>query len=248
MNATADTAKATVTLGTLHFKEANELVREAFTHADTVEARDVFAQRYLACGLKAGKRLEIRGVPGNDLACYMSGGDVEVFGNAQDQVANTMDGGRVVVHGRVGDAAGYGMRGGVILVRDEFGWRVGINMKQYQDKCPAIVVGDSAGDFLGEYMAGGVIVLLGHAGRYTASGMHGGVIYLRHPLDERDVADGLVQEPVDESDLPTLRGLLSAYNEAFAHDEGFVPVDATGEGFYRLRPQAARPYAGLYAH
>lgn len=238
--------KAEVTLGTTHFKEANVAVRAALDMSDTVVLREVFAQRYLGCGMPAGKRLEIHGVPGNDLACYMDGGSIEVFGDAQDQVANTMNGGSIVVHGRVGDAAGYGMRGGSLFVRDGCGWRVGIHMKQYHDARPTVVIGGDAGSFLGEYMAGGVIVLLGRPGRHVACGMHGGVMYLRHPLDEQDVAEGLSQEPVDEADRELIARLLEEYNAHFADDLG-GGVDATGEGFYRLRPATARPYASMYA-
>ena len=246
MMASKEQGKMVVTLGTVHFKEANEAVREALDAADTVELREVFAQRYLGCGMPAGKRLEIHGVPGNDMACYMDGGRIEVFGNAQDQVANTMNDGDIVIHGRVGDAAGYGMRGGRILVRDDCGWRVGIHMKQYQDKCPSIVIGGNAGSFLGEYMAGGVIVLMGHAGPYLATGMHGGVMYLRHELDECDIPEGLVQEPLEDCDRAVIARLLGEYNDAFADELG-RPVDAGGEGFVRLRPASSRPYANLYA-
>ena len=158
-----------------------------------------------------------------------------------------MNDGDIVIHGRVGDAAGYGMRGGRILVRDGCGWRVGIHMKQYGDKAPAIVIGGDAGSFLGEYMAGGVIVLMGTAGPYLATGMHGGVIYLKHVLDERDIPAGLVQEPVDERDCRVLVRLLGEYNEKFAEEIG-GPVDATGEGFFRLRPANSRPYASMYAN
>ena len=153
-----------VELGTKHFQEANAAVRAALAEADTVCIVEAYAQRYLGCTLPADKRLEIHGTPGNDLACYMDGGEVEVFGSAQDQTANTMNAGTVVVHGRVGDAAGYAMRGGELIVRDGCGWRGGINMKQYGGKCPVIVIGGDAGNFLGEYMAGGIIVLIGRAG------------------------------------------------------------------------------------
>ena len=129
-------SKVTVSLGTAHFKEANEKVRAALDDASAVELHDVYAQRYLGCAMPRGKRLEIHGVPGNDMACYMDGGEIEVFGNAQDQIGNTMNDGSVVIHGRVGDAAGYAMRGGRILVRDGCGWRVGIHMKQYEGNAP----------------------------------------------------------------------------------------------------------------
>ena len=236
-----------VTLGTEHFAEANEAVREALAHADTVVVEQAFAQRYLGCAMPAGKRLEIHGVPGNDLACYMDGGSIEVFGNAQDQVGNTMNHGRVVIHGRCGDALGYGMRGGRIFVRDGCGWRAGIHMKQYGERRPVLVIGGDAGNFLGEYLAGGTIVLLGHAGNYLARGMHGGVVYLRHPLDPADVQDGLVQEPADADDKAFLAEVLGEYAEYFA-DELTEPVDATGDGFWRLRPASSRPYASMYAN
>ncbi len=237
---------AEVVLGTEHFTEANEVVREACSQADTVVLRDVFAQRYLGCALPAGKALKIHGVPGNDMACYMNGGSIEVFGNAQDQIGNTMNDGCIVVHGRCGDAAGYGMRGGQIFVREGCGWRVGIHMKQYEGKCPAIVVGGDAGAFLGEYMAGGVVVLLGKAGAHLATGMHGGVIYMLHKLAEEDVPAGLVQEACDEQDRAVLHTLLGRYNDYFA-SELDQPVDDSGEGFYRLRPASSRPYASMYA-
>ena len=235
-----------VTLGTEHFTEANEMVREALAQVDTVEVRDTFAQRYLGCAMPTGKFLKIYGVPGNDMACYMDGGSIEVFGNAQDQIGNTMNDGCIVVHGRCGDAAGYGMRGGKIFIREDCGWRVGIHMKQFEDKCPAIVVGGNAGSFLGEYMAGGIIVLLGKAGNYLATGMHGGVIYMKHELPQCDIPKGLVQEQISEEDKKILTDLLSGYNEHFEQDLG-TKVDTSGEGFYRLKPASSRPYENMYA-
>lgn len=241
------TNSITVTLGTEHFKEANEIVREALANHNTVEIHECFAQRYLGCGLVEGKELKIHGVPGNDMACYMNGGAIEVFGNAQDQIGNTMNDGRIVVHGRCGDAAGYGMRGGKVFVRDGCGWRVGIHMKQFEDKCPIVVIGGDAGSFLGEYMAGGIVVLMGSAGAYLATGMHGGVIYMKNELEERDVPKGLVQEAVDENDCEILSHLLSEYNGYF-EDELGAPVDTSGKEFFRLKPANSRPYASMYAH
>ena len=246
MEERAVNSTVTVTLGTKHFAEANEIVREAFARTDEVEIDRAFAQRYLGCALPAGKRLKIHGVPGNDMACYMDGGIIEVFGNAQDQIGNTMNDGCIVVHGRCGDAAGYGMRGGQIFVRDGCGWRVGIHMKQFQGKCPAIVIGGDAGNFLGEYLAGGIIVLLGEPGAYLATGMHGGTIYLARRLVDGEVPTGLVQDPVDDDDRVILRALLDRYNGCFSKELG-REVDASGDGFFRLRPACSRPYAGMYA-
>jgi glutamate synthase domain-containing protein 3 len=237
----------TLSLGTSHFKEANERVHEALDTYDTLVLENVYAQRYLGCAMPSGKTLLIHGTPGNDMASYMDGGSIEVFGNAQDQVGNTMNDGKIIIHGRCGDAAGYAMRGGRILVRDDCGWRVGIHMKQYEQKCPMVVIGGNAGNFLGEYLAGGIIVLLGHAGEYLATGMHGGVIYLKHRLDEKDVLPGLMQEPVDDIDCKVLVPLLEEYNRCFSGDLG-AAIDASGQDFWKLRPASSRPYAAMYAN
>ena len=197
-------ARAALRLGTEHFREANEKVRTAFAETDALALEDVHAQRYLGCAMPEGKRLEIHGTPGNDLACYMDGGSIEVFGNAQDQVGNTMNGGEVVIHGRCGDA----------------------------------------GSFLGEYQAGGIIVLMGHAGAYLATGMHGGVIYLAHPLAQQDVRAGLVQEPVDADDLAVLAPLLDEYARLFDGERALPSIPP--EAFSRLRPESSRPYGSAY--
>lgn len=241
----ADAARTQVYLGTAHFREANEMVREALHTADVAELTEVYAQRYLGAAMPAGKRLEIHGTPGNDLACYMDGGEIEVFGNGQDQIGNTMNGGAIVIHGRCGDAAGYGMRGGSIFVRDGCGWRVGIHMKQYKDKVPLIVVGGDAGSFLGEYMAGGIIVVMGEVGEYLASGMHGGVIYLKRKPPASVLADGLLVSEADEADQAAIAQLIARYNRYFS-DELPSPLYESGQGFYKVTPASSRPYAAMY--
>lgn len=240
----AKAATASLSLGTAHFKEANEQVRTLLEGNDVVELHDVYAQRYLGCAMPEGKCLLIHGTPGNDMASYMDGGAVEVFGNAQDQIGNTMNAGSIIIHGRCGDAAGYSMRGGDIFIRDDCGWRVGIHMKQYQDKCPVIVIGGNAGSFLGEYMAGGIIVLLGHPGEYMATGMHGGVIYLKRK-NLAAVPEGTVAEALDTDDQAILAHLLMRYDDCFSSDLGSTTA-VTEDEFIKLIPASGRPYASLY--
>lgn len=235
-----------IELGTEHFKDANKKIKAALETFDFIKLNKVTAQRYLGCALPEGKRIEVNGIPGNDMACYMDGGSIEVFGNAQDQVANTMNAGLVVIHGRLGDAAGYAMRGGRMFIRDDAGWRVGIHMKQYKDRCPAIVIGGNAGSFLGEYMAGGTILLLGNAGEYLATGMHGGTIYMRNKPTEAQVAQGIVVTEADDDDHKVISNLLEAYTKYFADELTNFSVSPS-ERFYKLRPATSRPYASLYA-
>lgn len=97
-----------------------------------------------------------------------------------------MSAGRIVIHGSTGDAAGYAMRGGEIFIRDNAGYRAGIHMKAYKQHKPVIVIGGRAGSFLGEYQAGGLILVLGlHTdGRpivhfFPCTGMHGGKMVFR---------------------------------------------------------------------
>ena len=53
------------------------------------------------------------------------------------------------------------MRSGKIFVKGNAGYRVGIHMKEYHEFYPKIIIGGKVGDFLGEYQAGGIIVVLG---------------------------------------------------------------------------------------
>jgi glutamate synthase domain-containing protein 3 len=169
-----------------YFKELNEEINEAIEKDDTIILSGICGQRYIGAGLPKGKKIEIYGIPGNDLGCYMDGTDIEVFASGQDAVGNTMNDGSIVIHGSAGDALGYAMRGGKIFIEKNVGYRCGIHMKEFKEAKPVIVIGGYAGAFLGEYMAGGIVVLLGRnlpedkfaAAGYCATGMHGGVMYL----------------------------------------------------------------------
>ena len=55
------------------------------------------------------------------------------------------------------------------------GYRTALHMKEYEDKRPMVVIGGSSQDFLGEYMAGGIVILLGlgeipHSGNFIGHG------------------------------------------------------------------------------
>lgn len=230
-----------IEVGTTYYRDLNDQIRAGIKGGETdfVLTR-VYGQRYIGDALQAPVHIDITGTPGNDMAAFMDGCTIEVHGNAQDQTGNTMNAGQIVVHGRCGDATGYGMRGGSIFVRDDCGWRNGIHMKEYRDKRPVLVIGGDAGSFLGEYMAGGVILLMGSPGRYLANGMHGGVIYLAHGIDEADVNPQLVQEPLDEHDQAVVQGLLDEYNAHFGTDRMLT------DDYRRLRPKSSRPYGSMY--
>jgi glutamate synthase domain-containing protein 3 len=172
----------------MYYKDLNCLLRAISSNgAEKIEIHNVYGQRYIGTALDAEIQIDVYGIPGNDLGAFMNGPRIVVHGNAQDGCGNTMNEGKIVIHGHSGDITGHSMRGGKIFVRDDVGYRVGIHMKEYQGKKPQLVIGGTAQDFLGEYMAGGVIIVLGLnlcegeccTARFVGTGMHGGVIYER---------------------------------------------------------------------
>lgn len=207
-------------------------------------------QRYIGCGQSSG-RLELHQVPGNALGAYLDGAEVEVFCNVQDATGDTMNDGVITVHGSCGDATGYAMRGGSIYVRDSVGYRCGIHMKEYREKKPTIVIGGGAGSFLGEYQAGGVLLVLGigyedkaPVGNFCGTGMHGGRIYLRTRQLPPDLPSQLeVSEAADE-DMAEIAPLVGQYCQKFQADM----KDLLSSKYYVLRPNTKNPYKQMYVH
>jgi len=237
----------------LHYRLLNARLREAAAAGESqLVLEGINGQRYLADGLAAPVRIDIYGVPGNDLGAFMDGPTLVVHGNAQDAVANTMNGGRIVVWGDAGDVLGYGMRGGTLFVRGRVGYRVGIHMKAFRSQVPVLIAGGTAGDFFGEYLAGGLLVLLGLnrrpgeplVGDYCATGMHGGVIYLRGEVDGSRVARRQVEmEMATEQDLAQLRPHLASFCAEF----GLDLEELVSRPFCKITPASHRPYGGKYA-
>ncbi len=193
--------------------------------------------------------IEVHGTPGNDLGAFMKGPSIIVYGNAQDGCGNTMDDGKIVIHGHAGDIVGYSMRGGSIFIRDDVGYRVGIHMKEYKEKKPIIVVGGTAQDFLGEYMAGGVLVVLGltlgrdaiHDARFVGTGMHGGNMYIRGKV--KNPTKDIKIVGLDTKDIQLLQGLVGEFCDYF----GFNLDEVMAQKFCKIIPLSERPYAKLYA-
>ena len=142
---------------TLDYKAINEALRRS---DDACTIQNCCGQRFLASGMSQ-KDLTIYGIPGNALGAYLNNAAITVYGNGQDAVGDTMNEGQILIHGNIGDAAGYAMRGGKIYVKGNAGYRAGIHMKEYKEKKPLMIIGGYAGSFLGEYQAGGVIIVLG---------------------------------------------------------------------------------------
>jgi glutamate synthase domain-containing protein 3 len=235
-----------------YYSYVNDAVRQAFDEgARTVRLDNINGQRYIGTGLAgADRRIEVHGTPGQALGMFMDGPTIEVFGNAQDGVGNTMNGGRIVVHGSAGDVLGYGMRCGQVYIRGDVGYRVGIHMKAYKDLRPVLVCGGKARDFFGEYMAGGLLVLLGMdsrldgpvVGGHLATGMHGGEIYVRGEVEPWRHGKDVTAFPATDEEMEGLGGVLADYCAAVHMDLDEV----LAVPFARVRPASLRPYSELY--
>lgn len=240
----------------LHYQELNQRVRRAVESGEKEIILDsVNGQRYIGAGLRVQANIIINGVPGNDLASFMDGPHIVVNGNGQDLIGNTMNSGKVVVHGDAGDVIGHSMRGGKIFIKGSVGYRVGIHMKSYQDLFPVIVAGGTARDFLGEYMAGGVLVLLGldkekgplkenMVGNYVGTGMHGGTIYIRGQLEDYQLGKEVGRQKLAEKDWEELEVYLKEFCKEFSLDL----EEILQQEFTKLIPYSHRPYGKIYAY
>jgi len=229
---------------TMDYRALNAAIRDA---GDDVMIDNCCGQRFIGAGLE-GKTITINGTPGNALGAYLDGAVIKVNGNAQDAVGDTMNDGAVIIDGNAGDALGYAMRGGKIFVRGHAGYRTGIHMKEYKEKRPVIVVGGTVGSFLGEYLAGGLIVVLGlgsdtlPVGNFTGTGMHGGSIFIRCDEAPRSLPAQVTAEIAGPDELEEIRPVLREYADSFSMDaEALLSCR-----FYRLRPNAKNPYKKLY--
>jgi glutamate synthase domain-containing protein 3 len=233
----------------VHYTPLNQRIREAIAGGvDSIVLENVLGQRFIADGLRGGVTITIHGVPGGDLGMFMSGPTCIVHGNCDHAPGNTMDAGEIVIHGSAGDAVAHSMRGGRVFVRDDIGYRGAIHMKQYGDKRPALVVGGCPRAFFGEYMAGGLAVVLNLEekqpclGRGIGSGIHGGEIYVRGAVDARLLGVGAMILPFGEEQRKDLAPLI----EEFATRFGCDPVPLLDAEYTRIGPSSARPFAGKY--
>jgi glutamate synthase domain-containing protein 3 len=235
----------------LYYKDLNALLRQAIRiNVERIEVYNVCGQRYLGTDLDTNIQIDVYGTPGNDLGAFMNGPKLVIHGNAQDGCGNTMNDGQIIINGHAGDVTGHSMRGGKIFVRDYVGYRVGIHMKEYQRKIPQIIIGQTAGDFLAEYMAGGIMVILGLnlkegekcKARFVGTGMHGGVIYERGEILEP--VNGTKTLATGKRDFKTIEALVKEYCSHFGAD----PRKVLNAKFMKILPVSKRPYEKLYSH
>ena len=229
----------------LNHQDLNIKIRAA---SENCRVENCLGQRFIAAGM-ADKSIEISGIPGNALGAYLNGAELTVLSNAQDAVGDTMNEGSIVVHGNIGDAAGYAMRGGRIFVKGNAGYRAGIHMKAYREKKPVIVIGGKAGSFLGEYQAGGVIIVLNLidpnsriVGYFPCTGMHGGRMFLRSDCKGIVFPQQVTAREATTDDIAEIRNYLAEFCSKFNYD-----IDKVMSGpFTVVTPDSNNPYRQMY--
>lgn len=229
----------------LDHRAVNEAIRKA--GAECI-LKGCCGQRFIAAGM-SDIRLTIDGTPGNALGAYLNSAQITVNANAQDAVGDTMNEGKILIRGNIGDAAGYAMRGGKIYVQGNAGYRAGIHMKAYKEKIPVMIIGGCAGSFLGEYQAGGIIIVLGlHnngkriVGNFPCTGMHGGKMFLRGACADIRFPEQVTTRRASLEELEEIQGYLSEY----CADFGYSPDEILSAPFTVITPNNNNPYKQMY--
>ena len=114
--------------------------------------------------------------------------------------------------------------GGKIYVKGNAGYRAGIHMKAYKEKIPVMIIGGHTGSFLGEYQAGGIIIVLGIntvgkpiVGNFPCTGMHGGKMFLRGNCKEYLLSRTSTARYATSKDLDEIMEYLSEYCRDFTY-------------------------------
>ncbi|MGD9042100.1 MAG: FAD-dependent oxidoreductase [Desulfobacterales bacterium] len=115
---------------------------------------------------------------------------IEVLGPASDDVGWLNAGAEIVIHGNAGNGCANAMAQGKIFIDGNIGAR-GMTMTKHNPRFepPELWVLGSAGDYFGEFMAGGIAVICGHGpqnpdnilGYRPFVGMVGGKVFFRGP-------------------------------------------------------------------
>ncbi len=138
--------------------------------------------------------LKISGQPGQRVGSMgFPNTFIEILGPASDDTGWLNAGARIVVHGNAGNGTANAMAQGKIYVDGNIGAR-GMTMTKHNPRFapPELWVLGSAGDYFGEFMAGGVAVICGYEAQNPEKilgyrpfvGMVGGQVFFHGPLED----------------------------------------------------------------
>jgi len=177
-------------------------------------------------GLPPGSvRLRLAGAAGQSFGAFLCRGvHLELEGEANDYVGKGLSGGEITIrpyrragyahashqHLILGSTVLYGATAGKLFAAGQAGDRFAVR------NSGAVAVIEGAGNHCCEYMTGGIVVVLGRAGRNFGAGMSNGVAYV---IDESNTFstrlnhDMVDLNEVDAEDLDLLRKLIHEHEE-----------------------------------
>ena len=122
-------------------------------------------------------------------------------------------------------------------------------MKAYKQHKPVIVIGGRAGSLLGEYQAGGLILVLGlHTdGRpmvhfFPCTGMHGGKMVFRGDVSNIRFPDQVSLHSATAEDMAEIRPYVQEYARLFGRDADALLRDP----YTVVTPGSSNPYQQMY--
>jgi glutamate synthase domain-containing protein 2/glutamate synthase domain-containing protein 1/glutamate synthase domain-containing protein 3 len=215
----------------------------------------LIAERHGDAGLPPGAvRLRFTGSAGQSFGAFTCRGmHLELEGEANDYVGKGLSGGELVIrpfrraayadashqHLIIGNTILYGATAGKLFAAGQAGDRFAVR------NSGAVAVIEGAGNHCCEYMTGGIVVVLGRAGRNFGAGMSNGMAYV---MDEAGTFDSRVNRdmaelgPLDDGDRALLHRLIHEHEDKTAsprarrllvHWEEFAPC------FRKVTPRGA---------
>jgi glutamate synthase (ferredoxin) len=213
------------------------------------------AERHGDAGLPPGSvRLRFTGSAGQSFGAFTCRGmHLELEGEANDYVGKGLSGGELVIrpfrraayadtshqHLIIGNTILYGATAGKLFAAGQAGDRFAVR------NSGAVAVIEGAGNHCCEYMTGGIVVVLGRAGRNFGAGMSNGVAYVVDEsgtfesrvnpdmvelaeLEDQDAAllYRLVREHEERTASPRARRLLVQWEQSLALFKKVVPKNA----------------------
>ena len=195
---------ATIDLGTIPVREANELIRKYGDDGEDIVVVNPDARHHIGVGLTAPIQIRIRGSAGYFCAGLTDGPRFEVDNNVGWGLADNMLQGSVVVQGNAGAIAGVAIRGAEVIIHGNMGSRAGQVMKEGTLLCAG-----NANFMAGYMMYGGRIVIIGNSGERVGEDMTGGSIYVGGKVQDLGSDAEFTDLPADE--LDDIMAILDRY-------------------------------------
>ena len=163
------------------------------------------------------------------IAAGMSRKSIEIDGIPGNALGAYLNGADITVHGNAQDAVGDTMSAGRIVIHGN--------------------IGDAAGYFLGEYQAGGLIVVLAlHTdgkpvtGYFPCTGMHGGKMVFRGDVSRVPFPSQVTAHAATEADKAEFAPYVREYCRLFGRDADAMLRDP----YTVVTPDSKNPYKQMY--